>query len=92
MGRRAETVAAAELDAALRTTPPPPAWLADEWGIPEHAYRARRPHLGTTLVDKALAKQDARLYRCPGCGEWRYRYRLGRWHQAQPPCPGCGHE
>lgn len=48
-------------------------------------YRQR----GHNEADRVTTQADARLYRCPGCGGWRYRYRLGRWHRAQPPCP-CG--
>jgi ribosomal protein L32 len=48
-------------------------------------------HPITAEQRRVAADALGRIARCQGCGEWRYHYRAGRWHQANEPCPSCGH-
>lgn len=43
-------------------------------------------------LHKILDEADARIYRCPGCGEWRYRGNNGRaaYQGARITCAACG--
>lgn len=88
------------LDAALMAPQPRPPGQArggyrDPWGVParlyEHPQPVHRPVDGPLLDHRVLTEQDGRLYRCPGCGDWRYRLRLGRHRGGQPACTTCGH-
>lgn len=61
---------------------------AVDWNLDAERSRLHRLRVESrrleALCDLRLAEQDARLYRCAGCGDWRYR------HTSQPVrCPVC---
>lgn len=52
-----------------------------------HRYAPRPPR--PALPGTSLDEQDARVFRCPGCGEWRYRAHRTRGRGCGR-CPACG--
>lgn len=64
------------------------------WNARAEASRLHRLHVDTArhqaLLAQRAAEQDARIYHCPGCGDWRYRHSRGV-HGARTTCAACGH-
>jgi predicted RNA-binding Zn-ribbon protein involved in translation (DUF1610 family) len=65
------------------------------WNARAEASRLHRLRVETArhqaLLEQRLAEQDARIYHCPGCGEWRYASTHRHGHPGtRARCTACG--